>query len=562
MSRGVTAFLIAVLVPFVCVAQTPPPPAPGFPQPSRDTSAAKPTAIIRGHVFDASNGRPLRKVQVRAFSPELRENRVSITDNNGAYEIKELAAGRYQLIATKGSFVPLQYGQTRPNEQGKPLEIHDAQLLDKVDFSLPHGAIVTGRIVDENGEPAPDVQVAVVRFQYVNGRRQFLPSRSVTTNDIGEFRLFAIPPGQYYVSATLRFTNGAPNDAVSDDRAGYAPTYFPGTPNVGEAQRITLGIGQTIGDINIALSPTRLARISGAAVDSSGKPLGGGMLMVGQLSGSIVMTATGNQIRPDGTFSVGNLAPGDYVLRGQPMPTGPSAAPAAQEQFQATVTVAGEDINDLRLVGVPPSTLSGRVIPPNAQTDLRELTLLAIAKNPMPLGGNGNGRANEDGTFQFKVPPGSVYLRLNPTGAFASIRIKTVRVNGVDVTDSGLELKPNQDVSGVEVELTSQMASVTGVVTDTRGNAVRDYTVLIFPRDRERWEPTSRYLASARPDQDGRYKAQYVLPGDYYAIALDYVEQGANSDPEFLDRIKTRAIEFSINDIETRNLDLKLVTGP
>jgi len=51
------------------------------------------------------------------------------------------------------------------------------------------------------------------------------------------------------------------------------------------------------------------------------------------------------------------------------------------------------------------------------------------------------------------------------------------------------------------------------------------------------------------------------LPGDYYAIALDYVEQGANSDAEFLDRIKTRAIEFSINDIETRNLDLKLVTG-
>src|SRR5215471_18672312 len=102
MSRGVPAFLIAVLASVVCVAQTPPPLPPGFPQqPPRDPSAAKPTAIIRGHVFDASNGRPLRKAQVRAASPELRENRLAITDNNGAYEIKELAAGRYQLIATK-----------------------------------------------------------------------------------------------------------------------------------------------------------------------------------------------------------------------------------------------------------------------------------------------------------------------------------------------------------------------------------------------------------------------------------------------------------------------------
>jgi len=98
-------------------------------------------------------------------------------------------------------------------------------------------------------------------------------------------------------------------------------------------------------------------------------------------------------------------------------------------------------------------------------------------------------------------------------------------------------------------------------VTDARGNAVKDYTVLIFARDRERWEPTSRYLYSARPDQDGRYKAQYVLPGAYYAVAIDYVEQGANSDPEFLERVKDRAIELSIADTETKSLDLKLVTG-
>ena len=147
MSRVVTAFLAWVLLSGVCFAQTPPPLPPGFPQPPRDITTQPATAIIRGHVFDASNGAPLRKVQVRATSPELRENRLAITDNNGAYEIKNLAAGRYQLNANKGSFVSLSYGQTRPYEQGKPLELLNAQLLDKVDFRLPHGAVVTGRVV-------------------------------------------------------------------------------------------------------------------------------------------------------------------------------------------------------------------------------------------------------------------------------------------------------------------------------------------------------------------------------------------------------------------------------
>jgi hypothetical protein len=153
MGRSVT-FLAVLLSAFLTAAQTPPPPGfptvPGLPQqPPRDNATAPPaTAILRGHVYDASNGQPLRKVQVRAFSPELRENRLSITDNGGAYEIKNLPAGRFQLTATKGSFVSLSYGQTRPFEPGKPLEINDAQVLEKVDFRLPHGAIVTGRIVD------------------------------------------------------------------------------------------------------------------------------------------------------------------------------------------------------------------------------------------------------------------------------------------------------------------------------------------------------------------------------------------------------------------------------
>src|SRR5438270_2042470 len=249
------------------------PPMPGMPPRDPTQPAKTGTATLRGHVVAADTGQPLRKAQVRIFAPELRENRLTSTDADGKYEFKEVLAGRYTINASKGSYVQLQYGQQRPFEPGKPLEILDGQLVEKVDFSLPRGGIVTGRVIDEFGEPLPDAMVSMQRYQNMGGQRRLVPAgRTSMTNDVGEFRLYAIPPGQYFLSATLR-NPGMMGD--NDDRSGYAATYFPGTTNIAEAQRLTIGIGQAMSDMNMALMPTRTARIIGTALDSQGRPLMG-----------------------------------------------------------------------------------------------------------------------------------------------------------------------------------------------------------------------------------------------------------------------------------------------
>ena len=150
---------------------------------------------------------------------------------------------------------------------------------------------------------------------------------------------------------------------------------------------------------------------------------------------------------------------------------------------------------------------------------------------------------------------------MNAIGAFANARIKAVRLNGIDVTDSGIDFRPNEDLSGLEVELTTQLSDLSGLVSNARGENVKDYTVVVFSRDRLRWGFASRFLGGGRPDQDGKFRVRNLPAGEYYTIALDYVEQGAGTDPEFLDRIKDRATEFSMNEGETKTLDLKLVTG-
>ncbi len=196
-----------------------------MPAPPRDNTPKTGTAVLRGRIVAADTGQPLRKAQVRIFSPELRENRTTTTDVQGRYEFKELPAGRYTINANKGSYVTLSYGQTRPFEAGKPLEVQNGQTVERVDFSLPRGGIIAGRILDEFGEPMSDVQVAAQRYQYMQGRRLLPAGRPAMTNDIGEFRVFGLAPGQYYLSANLR--NGMMGD--TDDRSGYAPTYYPGT---------------------------------------------------------------------------------------------------------------------------------------------------------------------------------------------------------------------------------------------------------------------------------------------------------------------------------------------
>ena len=332
--------------------------APGFPGPqgpARDTSQQKPgTAIERGRVLSADSGQPLRNAQVRITAPELRVNRLTTTDAEGRYEFKELPAGRYTVTASKGSYVSLSYGQTRPLEPGKPLEILDKQTVEKVDLMLPHGGVITGRVVDEFGDPVSDAMVAVQRYQYMQGRRRLIPAgRTAMTNDIGEFRLFAIPPGQYYLSATLRNMMGF--GAESDDRSGYSPTYFPGTPNVAEAQRVTIRVGQILSDINMALVPTRTAKITGTALDSQGRPMSG-MVMAMPKGEFMGMFGPPAQIRPDGSFAVSGLSPNTYTLQ----VTGPMGPDS--EYASAEVTVSGEDVTAVQLVGSKPIVATGRLI--------------------------------------------------------------------------------------------------------------------------------------------------------------------------------------------------------
>ncbi len=289
--------------------------------------------------------------------------------------------------------------------------------------------------------------------------------------------------------------------------------------------------------------------------------MGGGFVSVTPRDSNSFGGGTGGQIRPDGAFVIRNVAPGDYKLTAQAQPA-PGVA-ARPEIASGTVSVAGADVNGVQLVVIPPVTASGTVILDAAAATTNKPSSIRISIYPIdPQATQGvtfdtSGAVKDDYTFETSVLSGTTNI-VNVINAPSGLSLKAVRVGGVDVTDSGFDVKAGENIRGIEIELTSQPTTVSGLVNDARGNPAVAARVLIFPRDDRKWDGLSRYTRLANTDADGKFKVTDLPPGDYYAVAGGDVAPDAAGDPDALEKLRTRAQSFSLNEGETKVLDLKM----
>ncbi len=245
----------------------PPRPAP-LGAPTRDSRpVATGTAVIRGRIFAADTNKPLRRARITVSAAELGEPRTTSTNVDGKFEVRDLPAGRYNISVSRSGYLPLRYGQRRPFEQGKQLQLGDHQAAENIDFTLPRMSLITGRIFDEAGEPISGVRVMAMRSMFFEGRRRLVPmfGPMTTTDDAGQYRILGLSPGSYYVTADTRET-WTVNDGGEDIVMGYGTTYFPGVLSASDARRVTVGVAQELANQDFALVPGRGASHFGNSV--------------------------------------------------------------------------------------------------------------------------------------------------------------------------------------------------------------------------------------------------------------------------------------------------------
>ena len=545
--------LLLILAPSIALAQTPPPP------PAQTLSA-----VIRGRVVAADTGRPLRRVRIAVSAPALDGPRTINTNADGRYEIKDLPAGRYTVTAGRSGYLSLRYGQSRPLEQGKPLVVLDGQIVANIDFALPRMSVIAGRITDETGQPMAGVRVFFLRPAYTQGLRRMASAESAVSDDAGQYRAVNLPPSTYYVFATLRQTWTIIEGGV-EQVVGYTPTYFPGTPSPTDARRVTLRVGEQVNNADFSMIRGRGASVSGFAFDSQGRPLGGDTVYLGLESpgtGNKFNESSGPIVGGDGTFTIKNLAPGEYklIMRHQ---AGEGATLHLQESASMRIAVNGVDLRDVQIVTSAGGTVIGQVTTESGASPRLRRDRIKIWGDPVirdadlrVAGIDDSGEIKEDWSFYVGGLFGKTRLRATLPDGWA---LKAVMRDGHDITDAPIELKSGERLSGIQLVLTDRVTNLIGQVTDARGAPAADGTIVVFAADAERWLDPSRFIRAGRPDQQGNFQARGLVPGEYLAAAIGYVEDGMWNDPEYLESIRRFAQKVTLGDGESRTIVLKLV---
>lgn len=248
----------------------------------------------------------------------------AVTDQDGRYVIDPLAPGTYRVNAEKTGYAPIADIGRSPTVQ-----VTAGQSLN-FDLHLQRGAVIAGRVLDARGEPLPEARITVLRRldapSAPGGQPRLFPAggQSQQTNDLGEYRVAGLAPGEYFVAAVPRpatmfgRAGGNGNSAPQPPRAArttIATTYYPGTSEPAAAQPIAVAAGAEVGNINFTMQSAPAFRVSGTVVDENGNPVAGAMvtLMTDPRNGPMFMGPGGSaRTQTDGRFDIDDVQPGTY----------------------------------------------------------------------------------------------------------------------------------------------------------------------------------------------------------------------------------------------------------
>jgi hypothetical protein len=314
------------------------------------------TGVIAGVLVAADSGRPVRRARVSVNGGDPSTSRSVTTDDQGRFSFTDLPIGAFNLTASRPGFLDSIFGQKRPGSgrPGTPIQLGAGQRLDRVTCQIARGGVITGVILDEQGEPAFGTQVRALRYVMRTGERVLEAAGTGQADDRGVYRIPALPPGDYVVMATPRdqagasemamvakmkmevavvaassspagaqaledmkraLGNMATSDPANDPTSGYAPVFYPGTTQAASASSVTLDISEEKPAIDVPLQLVPMTRVSGSVIAADGQiPPSVQVMLIDAAQSLPGLDSRSARTGPDGRFSFASVPPGQYTV--------------------------------------------------------------------------------------------------------------------------------------------------------------------------------------------------------------------------------------------------------
>ncbi len=536
---------------------------------AQDSAPAANTSSIAGTVVKEPGSEPLKKVLVQVVAEDQKQggNYTATTDTDGHFRIENVVPGRYRLFLEKTGFVEV-------NGRGFKADVNvftvqAGAAVEDLLFRMLPTAIISGHVTDEDGDPMSGVRIIVQKKKPGKSTRETVGGES--TNDLGEYRLSGLFPGQYWIVAMpppdMRDYEKPPEKSPLGDNQSaalpdtrYVTTYYPGTYDAMQASAVTLKAGDEM-PVNLTLVPARTYRVRGivTGITAGEKPF---VELISRSGDSV----RASEVGPDGQFEMRGAAPGSYVVRAS---TGIESHLLTARQ---DISVVAADVEGLKLVPLPSFTLSGRLqIEGSASRDLTQYSInLRLVDLPEDAGFSMsqdffglNAPVDRLGKFEWKdVKPATYIVQVYGGNGRGSFFLKSVTLGGRDIATGFTASGP----ATLDLVVSTKGGVVEGVVVEKQKDVDTDHvnndhpvanaTVVAVPEEKYRKLPDRFGIGST--DQQGRFTIRGVAPGSYTLYAWQDLEDGVWHDADFLKSQEANGTAVKVEEGSHQQVELKL----
>jgi len=543
--------LCLIVVPAACATQANPP-----------EQGSKPS--IQGKVLQEPDGPPIRKanVQLNGLPEPGSQGRVAAqysatSDAEGRFAIAEIEPGHYFVTVEHPGFVQSGGGKRRSS-----ITVQAGSGKNDLILHMQAAAIITGKIVDLDGDAMSGVSVMVTRVGSGAGGQTVHSFGNAATNDLGEFRISELRAGRYRVSASPPEGSRAPDakDSGGKDQAIYLPTHYPGVLNEEQAAAVEIHAGAET-RVNFGLLTGRAYHVSGSVTGIPNKSSMSQIMLEGQGGGS---SPGPQELGEGGKFEFKNVLPGTYMVRLIAV-TFEGGTPAMQM---------------LRLGGpieVRNASVEGLLLQPEAGGDVRgkfrldteqkfDWTQLRMILMPVEGGGGefvfdgsnavpNSSNVSADGSFELKNVPGGTYQLVVGANSnnLADYFTKSVNLGGRDVSDSGFAVNAE---TYLDVVVGAKGASIAGKVVDDKGQPIANATVVDIPSAEHRGR-LDLYQRSTS-DASGNFSLRGLSAGKYSVLAFEELQEDVRQ-PEFLKSYGARGELVELEEGARKSVVLKVI---